>query len=150
MTCENNINGKTLARLVAVQGLYSSEVSGEVDIDNILKKAIKIPADSDEDEIKSKPNKKQLKKIISGVQKNKDEIDILIKKFLKPGWEINRLDMLLLSIIRAAVFELKYCEDVPVRVVFDEYMNVAHAFYDTQEVGFINAILDSISVDLRK
>lgn len=145
---EKVVSGKSFARLVAVQGLYSHELSGEDNIDDAIARISEIPLDVDEDGVVAKPSKQFLEVIFQGTYEQKSEIDEIIKKYLKEGWEMERLDNLLLSIIRPAVYELK-SEDTPVSVVLDEYINIAHAFYDTQEVGFINAILDSVAKELR-
>jgi N utilization substance protein B len=40
-------------------------------------------------------------------------------------------------------------KDVPVGSVISEYVDVAHAFYDKRESGFVNGLLDSIAKDAR-
>lgn len=152
MNKDTKLHGKSLARLIAVQGLYSAAVSGEEDVESITSRLLHVELENDDGSdgrIDQSPDKKLLKDLIKGCTDKKDEIDGIIKKYLKEGWDISRVDSLLLAIIRPAVFELSHHKKTPVKVIFDEYINIAHAFYELQEVGFINAILDSVAHDLR-
>ena len=54
------------------------------------------------------------------------------------------------AILRAGAWELAQRADVPVEVVIDEYVELAKAFFDPTEAGFINAALDAIAGDVRK
>ena len=56
---------------------------------------------------------------------------------------------MLRAIFRAGAFELRYRNDVPARVVISEYVDVAGAFFDREEVGMTNAVLDAIARNLR-
>jgi N utilization substance protein B len=149
---EVKLHGKSLARLMAVQGLYSYEVSGADDIDDVISRILHVEAENDDGEeinISQSPDKKLLAVLIKGAVEKQKEIDKLVTKYLKGDWKIEHMDNLILSVIRPAVYELKE-KDTPVAVVLDEYINIAHAFYEMQEVGFINALLDSIAGDIRK
>ena len=53
------------------------------------------------------------------------------------------------AILRAGAYELIARPDVPVGSVISEYVDVAHAFYDKRESGFVNGILDAIAKEAR-
>ena len=53
------------------------------------------------------------------------------------------------AILRAGAYELIASPDVPVGSVISEYVDVAHAFYDKRESGFVNGLLDAIAKDAR-
>ena len=53
------------------------------------------------------------------------------------------------AILRAGAYELIARADVPVATVISEYVDVADAFYDQREKGFVNGLLDSIARDAR-
>ena len=55
------------------------------------------------------------------------------------------MDSILRAILRCAVFELVARRDVPAKVVIDEYVAVAGAFFGGDEPGFVNAALDTIA-----
>ena len=53
------------------------------------------------------------------------------------------------AILRAGAYELIARRDVPVASVISEYVDVAHAFYDKRESGFVNGLLDAIAKETR-
>ena len=53
------------------------------------------------------------------------------------------------AILRAGAYELVARPDVPVASVITEYVDVAHAFYDKRESGFVNGLLDAIAKTAR-
>ena len=60
-----------------------------------------------------------------------------------------RLDRPMRAILRAGAYELAARADVPVKTVINEYVDVADAFYDKREKGFVNGLLDALAKDLR-
>ena len=58
---------------------------------------------------------------------------------------IDRLDRTMKQILRAGTYELLARPDVPLGSVISEYVDVAHAFYDKRESGFVNGLLDAIA-----
>ena len=68
---------------------------------------------------------------------------------LPAGWRkagsLQRINSILRAILRAAVFEFVARADVPAKVVIDEYVEIAHAFFPGDEPSFVNAILDKIA-----
>jgi N utilization substance protein B len=83
--------------------------------------------------------------IVSGADARRDEIDALISQRLAEGWSLERLDRPMRAILRAGAYELIARADVPVATVISEYVDVAHAFYDRRETGFVNGLLDAIA-----
>jgi N utilization substance protein B len=77
------------------------------------------------------------------------EIDELIGSRLAQGWTLERLDRPMRAILRAGAYELIARNDVPVGSVISEYVDVAHAFYDKRESGFVNGLLDAIAKEAR-
>lgn len=87
--------------------------------------------------------------LVSGVDARRDEIDGLITAKLAEGWSLERLDRPMRQILRAGTYELLARADVPVGSVISEYVDVAHAFYDKRETGFVNGLLDAIAKGVR-
>jgi N utilization substance protein B len=88
--------------------------------------------------------------VVSGVGARREEIDGLIAAKLAKGWAIERLDRAMRAILRAGTYELIARADVPVGSVISEYVDVAHAFFDKRESGFVNGLLDAIAKDARQ
>jgi N utilization substance protein B len=87
--------------------------------------------------------------IVSGVDARRDELDALISSRLAEGWTLERLDRPMRALLRAGAYELLARPDVPVGSVINEYVDVAHAFYDKRESGFVNGLLDAIAKETR-
>jgi N utilization substance protein B len=83
--------------------------------------------------------------VVTGTDARRDEIDGLISDRLAEGWTLERLDRPMRAILRAGAYELIARADVPVASVISEYVDVAHAFYDKRESGFVNGLLDAIA-----
>jgi N utilization substance protein B len=80
-----------------------------------------------------------------GASARREDIDALIGRRLAPGWTLARLDRPMRAILRAGAYELIARPDVPAASVISEYVDVAHAFYDKRESGFVNGLLDAIA-----
>jgi N utilization substance protein B len=87
--------------------------------------------------------------LVKGADTRKDEIDRLITGKLGTGWTLDRLDAPMRGILRAGSYELLARKDVPTGAVISEYLDVADAFYDKREKGFVNGVLDAIAKDVR-
>lgn len=140
----DNHNKKSSARLFAVQILFEMEINGKK-INNILERL------TDEYLIEisrlnktEKADKSHLIKILKGVIKNQKDIDLNIKDNLI-GWSLSRIDSVSRAILRSALYELRECNDIPVKVIINEYIEISKSFFEGDEPNFINGILDKIS-----
>ena len=87
--------------------------------------------------------------VVTGADARRDEIDQLITGRLAEGWSLARLDKPMKAILRAGTYELLARPDVPAATVISEYIDVAHAFFDKRETGFVNGLLDAIAKTAR-
>lgn len=87
--------------------------------------------------------------VVKGTLARDAEIDALITAKLASGWSLDRLDKPMKAILRCGTYELIARADVPTGAVITEYVDVAHAFYDKRESGFVNGLLDAIGKDVR-
>ena len=87
--------------------------------------------------------------VVRGVDARRDEIDAAVSARLDAGWTLARLDRPMRAILRAGAYELLARPDVPTASVIVAYVDVADAFYDARETGFVNAVLDAVAKDLR-
>ena len=91
-----------------------------------------------------KSDKNHLIKILKGVTKNQKDIDLNINDNLI-GWSLSRIDSVSRAILRSALYELRECIDIPVKVIINEYIEISKSFFEGDEPNFINGILDKIS-----
>lgn len=81
--------------------------------------------------------------IVNGVAEKRDEIDELIRKY-SVGWNLNRISRIAMAIMRVAVFESKYEDDVSEKIAINEAVEIAKKYDTAETVSFINGILGSI------
>jgi N utilization substance protein B len=91
----------------------------------------------------SKRSRPFFTKLVNGVLGTKDQIDALVERFSK-NWNISRMSCVDRNVMRIAVYEMLYCDDIPPKVSINEAVDIGKKF-GTQESGaFINGIMDSI------
>ena len=88
-------------------------------------------------------------KLVNGVLETKGELDALIDRFSK-NWDISRMSCVDRNVMRIAVFELRYCDDIPPKVSINEAVDVGKKFGTEESGAFINGIMDSIRGELEK
>jgi N utilization substance protein B len=140
---------RSAARLAAVQALYQQEMEG-TPVPRLLKEFHDHRLGAMiEDEQYHEAERDFFDDIVIGADARRDEIDTLISSRLAEGWSLERLDRAMRAILRAGTYELIARADVPVGSVISEYVDVAHAFYDQRESGFVNGLLDAIAKERR-
>ncbi len=87
--------------------------------------------------------------VVVGVDGRRADIDALIEANLGEQWKIGRLDKTMLQILRAGTYEMIARPDVTTGTIINEYMDVAHAFFDAKDAKFVNALLDAVAKDKR-
>ncbi len=97
----------------------------------------------EQDEITPEDDK-YIQEITSGVVEKKDELDEQIKKHLKEGWTMERLSKVDISILRLAIYEIIYRDDIPYKVSANEAVELAKTFSEEASPAFINGILAEI------
>ena len=80
---------------------------------------------------------------LEGVLTHREDIDEKIEKTAK-GWTIDRMSLVDLTILRLAVWEILYAEDVPGSVSIAEAMELTERFSDPEDKAFVNGILGTI------
>ena len=146
-----NPKDKRLARIIAVQAIYASEIYPE-NSDDIFNIILNSGEDEEWRPLDSTPTKKAInygKKLHKIVIKNKDELDDLIRKRSK-NWSINRIKLLDKLILRMSLAEMIYIESIPPKVSIAEGVEIAKYFSTDESGSFVNGILDSFYNDMIK
>ena len=143
-------NSNSITRLVLVQSLYQMEIAG-TDVNEIIDSLnSRIIFDSSEDKLINDINKSLFSNLINEIVEKQITIDNEIKKFLSDDWDFNRLDKILIAILRSAFYEIIFQSNTPYKVIIDEYVEISHSFFSGKEPNFTNAILDKLSEVHRK
>ena len=94
--------------------------------------------------------KKFIKDVVSGTLERIELIEQKINNHLSEDIDLKKTDKLLKIILFAAVFELLFKHNNPKKVIISEYVQASEYFLEKVQIGYLNAILDKISKDLRK
>ena len=78
------------------------------------------------------------------IQEHLEEIDQLLNE-ISTGWKTKRMGRVDLNILRLAVYEMKYDEDVPVKVAINEAVEIGKTFGGEDSASFINGILGKVA-----
>ncbi|USI74265.1 transcription antitermination factor NusB [Sphingomonas morindae] len=145
----NRSRARSAARLAAVQALYQQEMEG-TPLPMLLTEFHNHRLGATIDEVEyADAEVSFFDDIVAGVDSRRAELDARIATRLAAGWTMDRLDRPMRQILRAGAYELIARPDVPVASVISEYVDVADAFYDKREKGFVNGLLDAVARDVR-
>ena len=140
---------RRVARLCAVQALYQMELTGQ-GASRVVKQFRDHRFGYDEeggDYVEA--DEDFFEDLLTGIVERQDEVDAQIASVIKEGWKLSRLDSTVRAILRAGGYELLAREDVPAPAAINEYVDVAHAFFEGPEPGFVNATLDAMAAKVR-
>ena len=152
------MNGKTrprtAARVAAVQALFQTEqsqTSAETVVSEFIRHRLgELPGTGGFEEGRSPDADVALfRAIVLTTIDQQDRLDVLLAGALAEEWPLERLEIILRAIMRAGCYELSARIDVPVRVILNEYVEVAHAFFAGTEPAMVNGVLDRLAQRFR-
>lgn len=145
---------RTAARVAAVQALFQSE-QAQTGAETVIEEFVRhrlgaLPGDGGYEEGRVPDAHVPLfAAIVRLATREQDRIDTLIVEVLPVDWPIARLDPVLRALLRAGTAELTMRDGPPARVVINEYLDVAHGFFDGDVPRMANGVLDRIARQLR-
>jgi N utilization substance protein B len=139
---------RTVAREIAIQigfGVVQSGAEPSLALDEFFDIEY-FSTLSDEDELfREYPDEAQLeyiKKVVIGTVEHKSELEEYIEKYSK-GWKLSRISRIAAAILRTALFEVLYMDDIPDSVAINEAVELAKGYEEPETIAFINGILGS-------
>ena len=143
------VEKRAAARLAAVQALYQMDVAG-TGVHDILAEFESHWIGQEVEGDQYQPADLALfRDIVKGVLGDQQTLDVMIDGILQKGWPLVRIESVLRAILRAGSYELQRRKDIPARVVISEYADIGGAFFERDEVGMVNAVLDTAAHRLR-
>ena len=88
-------------------------------------------------------------KLVEGTLERRDEIDARLQSVTR-NWDLRRMAIVDRNILRMAVYELMWCDDVPHKVAINEAIELGKKFSTANSGGFVNGILDRIRMDIER
>ena len=142
-------NKRGVARLAAVQALYQMEIGGGDLADVVTEfEAFRLGQELDGEEYRE-ADPVFFRDVVAGVVAEQRQIDPRVHQALVDDWPLKRIDVTLREILRAGSWELLKRKDIPAKVVINEYVDVAKAFFVEEEPKIVNGVLDKIARQLR-
>lgn len=133
------------ARLAAVQALYQWQEGQDAPAE-IIEQFLRVRTGEDgEGGMRRDADRPLFKDVVEGTAANRSELEKVVSGALAQDWTWARIDRLVRAILLAGAYELVHRKDVPARVVINEYVEIAHAFYDQGEPNFVNSVLDRVA-----
>lgn len=129
---------RSKARKRALDVLFAAELRSEAPLD-ALERVLLAPADSGE-----RPGNPYTAELVRGVAAHQARIDEVLSDFAE-GWTLERMPAVDRNVLRLAVYELIWAEDVPDEVVVSEAVGLVHELSTDDSPGFVNGILGSIA-----
>ena len=129
----NNENLDQNSRIIIVQKLYSYFLNKESELTYPKHRY-----------------KKFIKDTVSGTIEREELLLDNLKIILKDEFDPARTDLILKLMMLSATFELMFCHKTPIKVIVSEYVKISDYFLETAHKGYLNAILDKVSKNVRK
>lgn len=121
--------------------IYSLEIQKAEDLEEQIELYLEC------NEVEDDEAKEYIKDAIIGINENINEIQWLIEKNLKADWKIDRISKIDLSLLKLAIYEIKY-KKIPYKVAINESLELAKKYGEETSKNFINGILASVVKEL--
>lgn len=135
-------------RQMAIQALFPLDFNQELTKKDAILHAIELEHEELMDEEQEHFVPKYLDLLVTGVCENKEEMDTIIQNHLRSGWTLKRLSKMDVTILRLALFEMLYVDNVPNKVVLNEAIELTKIFSDDQSRKFVNGILSNVNNEI--
>ena len=128
---------RSAIRELAFQLIYSLEIQKLENLEEQIELYLEC------NEIEENEAKEYIKDAIFGIKENIIEIQGLIEKNLKADWKIDRISKIDLSLLKLAIYEIKY-KKIPYKVAINECLELSKKYGEESSKNFVNGILASV------
>lgn len=132
---------RTKAREIALQFLYQLDMRGEsvlADLGEFLRESTK---DREVQEFALR--------LVTGTKELRPELDVTLGKVAR-NWDLRRMATIDRNVLRMAIFELLYCDDIPPKVSINEAIELGKKYSTANSGAFVNGILDRVKSEAIK
>lgn len=134
------MKNRRMARELALQLLYQRELSADEASEDVQASLDGIDLSTDAGRF--------CKELIEGVIGRLGELDSIIEPYLE-HWSLERMSVVDRNILRLAVYELRFMDDIPFKVSIDEAIELAKLFGSDESGAFVNGILDHLAKEIK-
>ncbi|MEN8245178.1 MAG: transcription antitermination factor NusB [Thermodesulfobacteriota bacterium] len=129
------------SRELAMQALFYMDTNGDISLENLELYCSNFQPDANV--------RPFFLKLAKGVINARSKVDAAIERF-SSNWKMHRMSGVDRNVLRLAVYEVLFCDDIPVKVSINEAIDIGKKFGSSESGAFINGILDSIRLALEK
>ena len=128
---------RSAIRELAFQLIYSLEIQKEENLEDQIELYLEC------NEVEENEAKEYVKDAVFGINENIKEIQELIEKNLKADWQLDRISKIDLSLLKLAIYEIKY-KEIPYKVAINECLELSKKYGEESSKNFVNGILASV------
>ena len=128
---------RSAIRELAFRLIYSLEIQKPEDLEEQVELYLEC------NEVEENEAKEYIKDAVNGINENIDDIQGLIEKNLKADWKIDRISKIDLSLLKLAIYEIKY-KKIPYKVAINECLELSKKYGEESSKNFVNGILASV------
>ena len=128
---------RSAIRELAFRLIYSLEIQKTEDLEEQIQLYIEC------EEVEEDEAKEYIKDTVFGIKEHINEIQKLIEKNLKADWKIDRISKIDLSLLKLAIYEIKY-KKIPYKVAINECLELSKKYGEESSKNFVNGILASV------
>ena len=133
---------RSAIRELAFQLIYSLEIQKEEKLEDQIELYLEC------NEVEENEAKEYIKDAVIGINENIKEIQELIEKNLKADWQLDRISKIDLSLLKLAIYEIKY-KEIPYKVAINECLELSKKYGEESSKNFVNGILASVVKEKR-
>lgn len=126
------------ARKQALDILFESDIRNSSPIELLSTRLVDVEGPD------ARPVREYAQELVKGVVEHRRKIDELISTYAQ-GWDMDRLPTVDRNVLRIAIYELLWCEDIPDAVAIDEALTLAKLLSTDESAGYIHGVLGRIS-----
>lgn len=128
---------RSAIRELAFQLIYSLEIQKDENLEDQIELYLEC------NEVEENEAKEYVKDAVLGINENIKEIQELIEKNLKADWQLDRISKIDLSLLKLAIYEIKY-KEIPYKVAINECLELSKKYGEESSKNFVNGILASV------
>ena len=128
---------RSAIRELAFQLIYSLEIQKEEKLEDQIELYLEC------NEVEENEAKEYIKDAVLGINENIKEIQELIEKNLKADWQLDRISKIDLSLLKLAIYEIKY-KEIPYKVAINECLELSKKYGEESSKNFVNGIVASV------
>ncbi len=142
------VRKRTMSRLIAIQIFYQYDFfERQKDISELKNEVLEnyaLDAGEPISSYRGKIDEKFLDELLAGILQHENEIISIVSASLKEGYSLQKIEEVLQHLILLGAFEIKNSKDTPIKIIINEYVDIAASFFPEKKITFVNGLLENL------